>query len=149
MNLKKIKNIVEINVGLKNIETKRRKQPMVDARTIYFVLAKRLTNFTYETIAELVNRDHSSVTHAINEIYEGWKLQPNQFKHQLQLIDAIENQIMDINSVEESSNDVVKKLLHEYEIKVIMKNKIIDRLNEKIDSLEKRIDELKKYEPIW
>ena len=28
-----------------------------------------------------------------------------------------------------------------------MKNKIIDRLNEKIESQNKRIDELKKYEP--
>ena len=95
MDLKKIKEVVEINVGLKNIQTRVRKQPFVDARTIYFILAKRLTNFTYETIAEIVDRDHSSVTHAINEIFEGWKMQPNLFKHQLQLIDAIENQIMD------------------------------------------------------
>ena len=149
MDLKKIKEVVEINVGLKNIETRVRKQPFVDARTIYFILAKRLTNFTYETISEIVDRDHSSVTHAINEIFEGWKMQPNLFKHQLQLIDAIENQIMDLNSVKESSDDVLQKLLHEYEIKLIMKNKIIDRLNEKIESLDKRIDELKKYEPIW
>lgn len=149
MDLKKIKQVVEMNTNVKDISVRSRKQNLVDARTIYFVLAKRLTSFSYSIISELVNRDHSSVTHGINEIYSGWLLTPNYFKSQLQLIDAIEKQIMDINSVNESDGDLVKKILHEYEIKLIIKNKIIDSLNDRIEFLEKRVENLKKYEPIW
>lgn len=149
MNLKKIKDLVEMNVGIKSIETRRRTQEFVDARTIYFVLAKRLTFFTYETIGDLVNRDHSSVTHAINEIHGGWLVQPNHFKKQLKYIDTIEKQLLELDSINEEKTDVLKKVLEEYEIKLIMKNKIIDRLNEEIEKKQKRIDELSKYEPIW
>jgi len=149
MNLKKIKQVVEMNTNVKDLSVRSRKQNLVDARTIYFVLAKRLTTFSYSIISELVNRDHSSVTHGINEIYSGWLLTPNNFKTQLQLIDAIEKQIMDINSVDESDGDLVKKILHEYEIKLIIKNKIIDSLNDRIEFLEGRVQYLKKYEPIW
>lgn len=149
MNLKKIKQVVEMNTNVKDLSVRSRKQNLVDARTIYFVLAKRLTTFSYSIISELVNRDHSSVTHGINEIYSGWLLTPNNFKTQLQLIDAIEKQIMDIDSVDENDGDLVKKILHEYEIKLIIKNKIIDSLNERIGYLEGRVKDLKKYEPIW
>lgn len=149
MDLRKIKQVVEMNTNVKDLSVRSRKQNLVDARTIYFVLAKRLTTFSYSIISELVNRDHSSVTHGINEIYSSWLLTPNYFKSQLQLIDAIEKQIMDINSVNESDGDLVKKILHEYEIKLIIKNKIIDSLNDRIEFLEKRVENLKKYEPIW
>lgn len=149
MNLKKIKKIVEMNTNVKDLSVRSRKQNLVDARTIYFVLAKRLTTFSYSTISELVNRDHSSVTHAINEIYSSWLFSPNYFKNQLQMIDAIEKQILDIDSIDEDDGDLIKKLLHEYEIKLIIKNKIIDSLNEKVDFLEEKVQALKKYEPIW
>lgn len=149
MDLKKIKRVVEMNTNVKDLSVRSRKQSLVDARTIYFVLAKRLTTFSYSIISELVNRDHSSVTHAINEIYSSWLLTPNYFKSQLQLIDAIEKQIMDIDSIDDSDTDLIKKVLHEYEIKLIIKNKIIDSLNDRIDFLDQRVKTLKKYEPIW
>lgn len=149
MNLKKIKKIVEMNMNVKDLNVRSRKQSLVDARTVYFVLSKRLTTFSYSTISELVGRDHSSVTHAINEIYSAWLFSPNYFKNQLQMIDAIEKQILDIDSINEDDGDLIKKLLHEYEIKLIIKNKIIERLNEKVEFLEEKNRTLKKYEPIW
>lgn len=47
-----------------DIASKSRAQLYVDGRTLYYMLANKTTGASYAEIAMVVNRDHSTVTHA-------------------------------------------------------------------------------------
>jgi hypothetical protein len=49
----------------RDINTKSRIPYVVDGRTLYYMIALETTEAPYEAIADLVNRDHSTVSHAI------------------------------------------------------------------------------------
>ena len=50
---------------LLNLSTRSRKREYVDARNIYYKLSRELLGHTYDSIGELVNKDHASVIHGI------------------------------------------------------------------------------------
>ncbi len=52
-----------------DIASKCRGQAYVDGRTLYYMLALKITKAGYSDIAEVVNRDHSTVCHAIKNLF--------------------------------------------------------------------------------
>jgi len=78
-----IKELVEVETGIKDIGIKTRKQPVVDAKTIYAVLCLRHTKgISYERIGELIGRDHSSITH-YKKLFSDWQRFPRMFSEKL------------------------------------------------------------------
>tara|TARA_R110000765_G_scaffold77162_1_gene151673 strand:- start:256 stop:828 length:573 start_codon:yes stop_codon:yes gene_type:complete len=54
-----VNQLLDIDIASKN-----RAQLYVDGRTLYYMLANNTTNASYSEIALIVGRDHSTVTHA-------------------------------------------------------------------------------------
>ena len=144
--LKKIKETVEKYFEYKDIGVKNRKRELVEARVIYMFLAAELTSYSYESIAHVINRDHSTVTHAINVIYDQWKSQPYYFKNQLIAIKTIHKIIADEENLEELFD--VELILQKYKARVILQDKQINGLIETIEKKDKLIKELSKYAPL-
>jgi L-cysteine desulfidase len=67
MNLNQIKTFVENYTNL-NISERSRKRDIVDARAIYFYLARKHTNHSMQVISKSLNMDHTSVIHSIKNI---------------------------------------------------------------------------------
>jgi cell shape-determining protein MreC len=63
-----IEKIVSRTLGI-NLRAKTRERQYVDARYIYFKICTELTNKTYSEIGKTLNKDHSTVTHAINKYF--------------------------------------------------------------------------------
>jgi len=63
-----IEKIVSRTLGI-NLRSKTRERQYVDARYIYFKICTELTNKTYSEIGKTLNKDHSTVTHAINKYF--------------------------------------------------------------------------------
>lgn len=61
--LKKIITYIETTADV-NIGTRSRKRHLVDLRALYYKLALETTNYSYEKIGKMVDRDHASVLHA-------------------------------------------------------------------------------------
>ena len=61
-----------------DIASKSRAQLYVDGRTLYYMLANKTTNASYSEIALIVNRDHSTVTHANQKLVDRLR-QNNKF----------------------------------------------------------------------
>jgi len=66
-NLVKIKKLIENKVG-ERIDTRNRRRDLTYARAIYCKLARE-NNFPYAKIGSVINRDHVSVMHNINNIF--------------------------------------------------------------------------------
>lgn len=139
-----IKKLVESETGLNNIETRTRNQQYVDARVIYTILALTHTKYSYERIAKLINRDHSSVNHH-QKIYKQWLKQPDRFSYNLDAYNRLTKVIETGREEIDQDTDILimyreKNRQLEYQIKE--QQLTIERQKE-------RIEQLKKYEPIW
>ncbi len=62
--LETIKGLVEIETGIKDISNKTRNKMYVDARVIYYILAKEKAKVGYAKMAQFVNRDHATALHS-------------------------------------------------------------------------------------
>lgn len=67
--LEDIKNYVESKTEL-DLSKNCRKRQLVDARALYFKLARKYTGESFDAIGTLVNRDHSSVVHSVKHSFE-------------------------------------------------------------------------------
>ena len=56
----------EFEVKEDQIKSKRRTEPVAYARMAYMQLARELTDETTTSIARFVNKDHTSVSYAVN-----------------------------------------------------------------------------------
>lgn len=63
-----IEKIVSRTLGI-NLKAKTRARQYVDARYIYFKICTELTNKTYSEIGKTLDKDHSTVTHAVNKYF--------------------------------------------------------------------------------
>lgn len=68
--LKKIKKFVEVSYGICDLEKKTRKRLYTEARAVYFKIAKETTDLSLDNIGFYVNRNHATVLHGINKIYD-------------------------------------------------------------------------------
>lgn len=148
INLKKIKELVEFYYGLEDISIRKRTQDYVDARTIYVVLSRELTEYSYAVISSHINRDHSSITHAINVIYNQWRSQKYRFRRQLQIIDTIYEILAD--KKEEAEQEIPSEaVIQSLKSKLILKDKEIKELYRLLEAKDEKIKELNKYKPVW
>ena len=127
INLKNIKELVETYYDIDDISVKCRTQNYVDARTVFVVLAKELTDYSYSIIGDYINRHHSSITHAINEIHDQWQKSKYHYRRQLDVIDTIYKQLStdDEEQEEEKPFEVIVQSLKS---KLIIKEKEIKEL---------------------
>ena len=68
MEMNLIKELVEKETGI-DITEKTHKRPVVYARAMYFKLCRDKTNHNLHEIGESVGRHHTSVLHAIREVW--------------------------------------------------------------------------------
>lgn len=85
--IEKICDVTGINPTTLSMRT--RKREIVDARHIYCYIAKRETSLSLSKIGEPINRDHTSVLHAIKKI----RNLKNNNKQIRNLINEIESRI--------------------------------------------------------
>jgi len=69
MNTKTIKRLVEERTNV-NLLNPTRKRNAVYARAIYFKLCKQKTTLTLKAIGSTLEKDHATVLHSINNIFE-------------------------------------------------------------------------------
>tara|TARA_R110000737_G_scaffold344113_1_gene370926 strand:- start:63 stop:494 length:432 start_codon:yes stop_codon:yes gene_type:complete len=139
-----IKKIVEAETGIEDISTRSRKQHIVEARIIFSVLCLRHTKNSYHRIAEIMNRDHSTIVHH-RKLYNNWLEYPKQYLDNLTLLDRIDNIINEQKDTTEKDMEIVTR----YRRKNILLTKEIEKLKEILVKQEENIERLKKYEPIW
>lgn len=144
--LKAIKALVEVETGIDDISSRIRNQAYVDARVIFFYLAKKHTGLSHTILGDMVNRDHSSVTHALNVIYEAWITHPSQFKKEIDSINTIEEHLLHDLDLKKLQPKELYKL---YKAKYELSEKAVKEQARKIERLEGEVKRLKQYEPIW
>lgn len=64
-----------------DIASKCRAQEYVDGRTLYYMIALKTTQAGYADIAEVVNRDHSTVSHAIKNLFRWLREDQSLYRH--------------------------------------------------------------------
>ena len=79
------------NVDKKKVKSLSRRADLVKARQVYSFICSSITELTRERVGEIINRDHSSISHAISKInqltdvYPGFK---TEIKHITDLIES-------------------------------------------------------------
>ena len=144
--LEAIKGLVEIETGIKDIGSKIRDQRYVDARVIYYVLAKERAKVGYAKMARFVNRDHATALHSYNKIYDQWKSFPHLYTENLNVLRRVED-TLDKDAPEDELT--TRKLYIKYRTRNALLYKENAVLKKEIEMLHKKVEELKKYEPIW
>jgi len=93
--LQRIKELVEIETRIKDISKKSRLPDIVDARVMYYYLAKKYTGFSYQKIARQVKRDHATALHGMKS-YNNWNFAALQYRKQLTKLHSIEQLVPEI-----------------------------------------------------
>lgn len=148
VDLKIIKDLVEVETGIKDISIKTRDQVHVDARVLYYILAREKAKVGYDKMAKFINKNHATALHSYKNIYNEWKMFPKDNSNNLnslnKLIDIVDN---DLNSFNDDIS--IKKLFLKYKRRNTLLYKENISLRKDIERLEKQVNVLKKYAPIW
>jgi len=102
--LQKIKELVEIETKIRDISKKSRLPDIVDARVMYYYLAKKYTEFSYQRIARQVNRDHATALHGMKS-YNNWNFASLQYRKQLTKLHSIEQLVPEIKEEDIQPSD--------------------------------------------
>lgn len=60
-------------VSMDELKSQARFKRIIDARMIYYYLARTLTKASYPQIAHTVNRDHSTAMHGVSKVHGNWE----------------------------------------------------------------------------
>jgi uncharacterized protein HemX len=148
INLKVIKELVETYYDIEDISVKSRQQNYVDARTVFTVLARSLTDYSYTIIGDYINRHHTSITHHINVIHNQWKKSKYHYRRQLGVIDTIYKQLSN-DAEEQEEEKPFEVIIQSLKSKIILKEKEIKELYRLLEIKDEKIKELNKYKPVW
>ena len=96
-----------------------RQRELVYLRAVYFRLAIELTKYSYESIADLVNRDHATVTHAMTNVWE------------------------EIETYRPDIYDIYEKLVADMDDQQFAELKVL-RVSKKMREIEKTLDNVKR-----
>ena len=124
--LQVIKNETEKITGIKDIGVKTRSLEYVFARYLYIRAAREFTDYPTVKIAAAINRDHSTVVHALNNMELDFKYDKN-LQNQYDQLAIILTNILNINAIEKLDEQ-------------------IDRLQDQLHTLRKRRQILINYE---
>jgi len=90
-----------------DIADKTRKAPYVLGRTLYYMIALKTTNAPYESISYIVDRDHSTVSHARKNLFDQLKMYKDVYRfYQIYTDEYIKESIDDQGKL---SNFIVAK----------------------------------------
>lgn len=92
MTPEEIKKAVELYYSIDDIGISLRRVDYVNARVVYFVLARRNTSASLATIAGLVNRDHSTAHHNLKIYNDVWMSNQIMFERQIEDILILDEQ---------------------------------------------------------
>lgn len=148
MDLNRIKDIVEVYFGIKDISLRTRKANYVLARTVYVVVARKITKFPMTVVGDIVGLHHSSVVHMINKIYESWLAFPVAYSKELNAVNTIIEDIANTDKIDYKLEDAKDLLIQAYRAKNLLKQKEIAELERIIEIRNERIKYLEKYAPI-
>jgi len=116
---KAIRNKIESLLGIK-LSDKSQKKELVEARAVYFKLAKEKTNDTLSQIGELVGRHRCSVLHGYTVVFPSLEYY-NKELHQLYL---------DLSGEKSILADVIKKIEELDYNKLLTLNNYLNELTE-------------------
>lgn len=110
--LLKIKSIVEEYTDIKDIGIKERTHEISMARWLYCKLCREYTNATMSAIGKIINRDHSTVVHAIKSLeFEFAYNKDLQTKYDdLSIIVVSKIKMFSLDEIEKLINDFTNKL---------------------------------------
>lgn len=117
MELEKIKELVEDYYGL-DILLKSRKKLYVQARAVYYYLAREFTDNSLKKIGEIVGKDHATVLYFLSEINYMRKFDSN-FNENFYELYEIAKDLQHVNKVELTLEQLVtryNKLQIDYEV---------------------------------
>ena len=141
--LQKIKELVQIETRIRDISKKSRLPDIIDARVMYYYLAKKYTGLSYQRIARKVDRDHATALHGMKS-YNNWNFASLQYRKQLNKLHAIEQLIPEIQESHIESAD-----LHElFKARNIALNSQITELLEEMREKDAEIKKLKNWRTI-
>lgn len=141
MTPEEIKELVEKYYGIEDIGINNRRADYVAARVVYFMLCRRNTSASYQKMAELVNRDHSTVVHALKTYNEVWMGSPILFKRQLMDFHILEEQLeINFSSIQDRPElfDIFKRQEAHID-KLIGRIKVLETENTRLTRMEKMI----------
>ena len=93
--LQRIKELVEIETKIRDISKDSRKPDIIDARVMYYYLAKKYTGLSYQRIARSIDRDHATALHGMKS-YGNWNFASLQYRKQLTKLHSIEQLVPEI-----------------------------------------------------
>ena len=125
--LQVIKNETEKITGIKDIGIKTRSREYVFARYIYIKAAREFTDYPTIMIGAAINRDHSTVVHALDKMDWDFKYDKN-LQNQYDHLAIILTNKLNINAIEKLDEQ-------------------INRLQNQLNSLKQRRQKLINYEP--
>lgn len=105
-----------------DIRISTRKREIVYLRAVYFKLAIELTKYSYESIAEQVNRDHATVTHAMTNVWEEVET------YRPDIYDIYEKLVMNMDDSEFA------------ELKVLRLKREMDKVKETLSNIRREIE---------
>ena len=117
MELEKIKELVEDYYGL-DLNIKSRKKIYVQARAIYYYIAREFTGNSLKSIGEIVGKDHATVLYFLSEITYMRKFDSN-FNENFYELYEIAKDLQRVNKVELTLEQLVtryNKLQIDYEV---------------------------------
>lgn len=120
-NLEDLQETIENFLGVYDIDSKRRSEEIVKARTMYFVIARK-RNYSLDFIGNIVNRNHATVIH-------GLKLHDNYMRYDKCYKIVYENLLIHINKEENNTSEIKEIIslcsqLSKAELQYILKNTI-------------------------
>lgn len=125
--LEYVKNYVEHQTGIKDISSKKKTNDYVFARCVYYAICIEHVKSSQDRCARLVNKDHASLIHAMNNTY------PSLSDWYLDIIDSFNPDA--ICSIDESDRSTYDALLQS-EVLIVKLKKEVNRLNAYIDKLK-------------
>lgn len=141
--LQKIKELVELETKIADISKKSRVPRIIDARVMYYYLAKKYTGFSYQKIARGVGRDHATAIYGMKS-YNNWNFASLQYRKQLAKLHSIEQLVPEIKE-----DDIQPSDFHElFRARNIALNSQISELLSELKEKDVEIKKLRSWRTI-
>lgn len=147
-NLDTIKQLVEVETGIKDISKKTRTQEYVDARVLFYILGIENAKSTYSKLARFLDKNHATVLHSYKTIYPQWLSSPSMFGDNIKSLHSLKDIVeRDLEALNDTK--AVNALFLNYKRRNTLLRKENEALRQELEYTLEENNRLKKYEPIW
>lgn len=130
---------MEIETKISDISVKSRLPYIVDARVMYYYLAKKYTVHSYQKIASRIGFHHATAIHSMKS-YDNWKFASLQYHEQLTKLHDMEKLIPEIQNSEVGPSD-----LHElFRARNVALNSEVNKLIKILKERDEQIEDYKR-----